>query len=432
MIPSIRHQLLRKRCSASWFGRCSCLTWLVLACSSCCRCFASIIASLLRHTTSSLPKLWSLLLNAVPLLFTISVLGATLSAEVLDSSLNESITTVPVSQGIALQVTLFAPPGDGPFPVVVINHGKDKGDAHRQARYRPVIAAKYFLARGYMVVVPMRQGFGASGGVYDNKGCDIWANGLGQAEDIRHTLDSILKDPRADKTRIIIVGQSFGGWAALAFGTFHYPGVKGLISFAGGLQQPGCPNWQEHMVAAVGNYAQKTAIPSLWFYGDNDAFFPRPVWSAMFDRYKQQGGKANLVAFGMFGDNSHLMFAYSQGLAIWQPPVDKFLQSLGLPAKTAFPAFMPPNAVTPTLTTQDSKVNDVSAVPYIQKTGRKGYQDFLKATSPRAFAIASDGAWGWAASGGDTLERALNTCQRYSRQSCKAYAVDQHVVWSAP
>ena len=57
---------------------------------------------------------------------------------VLDVALRERVISVtkPGFWAATLQVTLFSPPGDGPFPVAVINHGKASGDPRWQARAR--------------------------------------------------------------------------------------------------------------------------------------------------------------------------------------------------------------------------------------------------------------------------------------------------------
>ena len=78
----------------------------------------------------------------------------------LDASLNETVQMIPKKAGpitFELETTIYKPDGDGPFPIALINHGKSFGDPRFQKRYRPAVAARYFLERGYAVVVPMRK-----------------------------------------------------------------------------------------------------------------------------------------------------------------------------------------------------------------------------------------------------------------------------------
>ncbi|MDP1954784.1 MAG: CocE/NonD family hydrolase [Polaromonas sp.] len=351
----------------------------------------------------------------------------------IDASLNETVVQIPKKGlfNIALETTLYRPDGEGPFPVAVINHGKAYGDARFQGRYRPATAARYFLQRGYAVVVPMRQGFSKSGGSYIGGGCNVESNGKVQAEDVKAVLDHVVTQPWADKDRIVVLGQSHGGWTTLAFGPLNYPGVKGLVNFAGGLRQEGCNSWQKALASGAASYAAQTRLPSLWFYGDNDSYFTTDTYQAMFDQYTAAGGQARLVAFGTFGNDAHNMFASRAGQRIWQPEVSRLLASVGLPsepvgnfAKYAASGLMP---VPPR--TGFAAIDDESKLPHVRDTGRAAYKTYLTKFVPRAFAIGTDGAWGWADGGEDPLRRAVDNCQRNSKTPCKLYSVDDFIVW---
>lgn len=105
----------------------------------------------------------------------------------LDFRLNERIVLVPAGNGgrAMLETTVFQPNGAGPFPLLIINHGKDAGAPSGQARDRFIFMATAFVKRGYAVMVPMRQGFASSTGRYRDFGCNMTANGYAQAEDVR-------------------------------------------------------------------------------------------------------------------------------------------------------------------------------------------------------------------------------------------------------
>ena len=152
--------------------------------------------------------------------------GFALSAQVLaqpvelNASLNETVVQIPKPGlfTVELETTIYKPDGAGPFPVALINHGKAFGDPRFQSRYRPGLAARYFLQRGYAVVVPMRQGFSKSGGSYIGGGCNVQSNGQVQASDVKAVLDHVTQQTWADKERMVVLGQSHGGWTTLAFG----------------------------------------------------------------------------------------------------------------------------------------------------------------------------------------------------------------------
>jgi dienelactone hydrolase len=375
-----------------------------------------------------------LLLASLVLLAACTLGHAQGSAPELDAALNESVVTV-VKKGtlfsFELETTLYKPDGDGPFPIVLINHGKAPGDPRFQARYRPAIAARYFLQRGYAVVVPMRQGFSKSTGSYIGVQCNVASNGRLQAEDVKAVLDYVVAQPWADRERILVVGQSHGGLTTLAFGTLNYPGVKGLVNFAGGLRYDNCVGWKEALMGAAGSYARETRVPSLWFYGDNDSFFEPYVFRGMHEKYTAAGGQARLVAFGTFGSDAHGMFGARAGARIWQPEVKKFLAAVGMPheVQPGGERFggTPPLPVPPA--SGFAALAEEGKLPHVRDTGRAGYKAFLEKELPRAFAIAPNGSWGWAAGGDDPLRRALNNCNRTGKGECRPYAVDDDVVW---
>ena len=111
---------------------------------------------------------------------------------------------------LELETTVYKPPGPGPFPLVVINHGKASGPPGLQSRYTPGWAARYFIERGYVVFVPMRTGFSKSTGGYVGGGCNIESNGLVQAEDVAATVDYAHTVNYVDRTQTLVVGQSPG------------------------------------------------------------------------------------------------------------------------------------------------------------------------------------------------------------------------------
>ena len=159
------------------------------------------------------------------------------NASKLDTTLQEKIMMLAVTaseQEFELETTLFTPPGDGPFPVLLMNHGKERGNPKRQSRDRFLAMSREFVKRGYAVVIPMRRGFSQSSGVHKNFGCDLKLAGQTQADDIQAVLTTLKKQSWVDAEHIVIAGQSYGGLATLALGTRQIAGVRGLLNFAGG------------------------------------------------------------------------------------------------------------------------------------------------------------------------------------------------------
>jgi dienelactone hydrolase len=361
------------------------------------------------------------------------LIGTAAQGEELNKALNETLLTVPKA-GILftarLETTIFKPAGDGPFPIAVINHGKSLGDVRHQGRYRPLMATRYFMQRGYVVVVPMRQGFSNSTGNYIDAGCNVESNGLEQAEDVRVVLDYVTAQPYADRNNILVLGQSHGGWTTLAFGTFNYPGVKGLVNFAGGLREDPCGPWTANLVNAARSYGAETTVPSLWFYGDNDSYFGPTTFRRMHHAYTSSGGRAKLVAFGKLGGDGHHMFSSLAGRGIWQPEVSAFLRQLGLPHEVTRPQYANPSSVPVPPRTDFAPLYTLESLPYLRETGKAGYASFLTQDFPRAFALAPNGAWASASGDTDPHKRALDDCNLRGAGACKLYAVDDVVVWA--
>jgi dienelactone hydrolase len=349
-----------------------------------------------------------------------------------DPTVNEQVVMLPVvekGKSLQFETTLYKPPGEGPFPLLVMNHGKDRGSPADQHRDRFLALAREFVKRGYAVAVPMRKGFSRSTGTYTDFGCNMKDNGQQQADDVQAVLDALVRLPYVDRDRLLIAGQSYGGLATLAFGTRHYPGVRGLINFAGGLRiDGGSCDWKSALIKAAGSYGAKSTLPGLWFYGENDSYFNHALAQQMQAAYQAGGGAAQLVAYGSFKRDAHGMVGSRDGVPIWLPETERFLNSIGMPADEVVAIADTPRPSP----TGYALVTSVDAVPNLSVQGKDGYREYLSKGAPRAFAISGSGAWSWAEEGDDPSERALKACQKNSRVPCLLYSVDNDVVWSDP
>lgn len=362
------------------------------------------------------------------LLASVAVPGQTLA-----EAMREQVLMVKKGEGftsVELETTLYRPPGPGPFPVIIINHGKAPGNPAFQERARYEVAAREFLQRNYMVVVPMRQGFSKSSGSYIGGGCNVESNGRVQAEDVSATLSFLKTLPEADLTRIVIVGQSHGGLTTMAFGTVNHPGVQGLINFAGGLRQDNCTAWEFTLIRAFGAYARETRLPSLWFYGDNDSYWQPWLYREMHQSYVNAGGQARLVAYGNFGSDAHGLFSSRSGTPIWLPQVEKFLAELDLPHQVVHKIPVAVHELPVPASTGFAAGNDEKALPHVKQGGRDGYLKYMSSDAPKAFAISQTGAWAFSTARPDAMKRALDRCNQTAKDGkCRLYAVDDEVVW---
>jgi dienelactone hydrolase len=330
---------------------------------------------------------------------------------------------------VTLEVTFYTPPGPGPFPLAVMNHGATNTSAsNRGERYQFTVSAYYFLSRGYAVALPMMRGFANSGGALLHLGCDVTQVARLNASDIRGVTEALVRVRNIDRTRIIVAGQSFGGWNTLGLGADPPPGVRGLIAFNAAIRSSDCATQDGSMAAAAGWLGAEAKLPSLWFYGDNDTIMPQATWRAVFDHYRRAGGKAELVAIGPYGKDSHQFLSFPDSLRLWAPKVDAFLTRIGLPSAILYPDYLPHPAPP---ATGWAKLTDVAAVPFLNNDGRALYQRFLSGSGPRAFVLAPNGSVSVSRGGYDPVGYALRHCARTSPR-CQPYAVNDDVVWTGP
>jgi dienelactone hydrolase len=248
--------------------------------------------------------------------------------------LNEKVLRLPGDPGrpVTLEVTLYTPPGTGPFPLAVLNHGATNASSgNRGTRYRYTFAAYYFLSRGYAVALPMARGFAGSGGELARDGCTLAEVGRENAQDVRAAIEALGRQAGIDVGRVVVSGQSFGGWTTMALGTMDIPGLRGLVGFSPALRMSDC-QWQDQaMIGGARSFGAGAKYPSLWFYGDNDSVMPAATWHGVFSAYASGSKRAELVSVGRFMEDSHQLLSFPEGLPIWTPRMDAFLARIGLP-----------------------------------------------------------------------------------------------------
>jgi dienelactone hydrolase len=253
----------------------------------------------------------------------------------------EETVRIPAS-GATMVATVMRPPGEDRRPLVVINHGSPANSAQRPGMERPRYSAlsSWFVARGYVVVLPLRRGYGETGGAWAETygSCqtpDYFGAGLQGAADIKSAIDYMRGQPFVASDRTIVVGQSAGGWATLALSSLNPPGVPGMIDFAGGRgggqELPGgslgnCA--PDALVKAAGRYGTTARVPTLWLYTENDSFFEPALVRRMVEAYNGAGGKATYRPLGAFGSDGHALAGSSSGVPIWSGPVAQFLGNL--------------------------------------------------------------------------------------------------------
>ncbi len=357
--------------------------------------------------------------------------------EQLSLDIREAIVRVPVTVKDAFNkeisgdvlVTTFRPQGPGPFPLVVMNHGRNSATRAQDPRPRSEPIARFFIRKGFAVAVPQRLGYGASaslGDPEDHTSCEsprYQQAGDAAAVQVLAVVGHMRKEADIDPSRLVIMGQSFGGFTTVAAAATKPDGLVAAINIAGGsggnsVTRPGEPCNSYRLGLTFAAWGKTATAPMLWMYSENDKYFNPKNSRAWFDAFTKAGAKAEFKLMPPFGDDGHALLVRANDL--WQPVVDEFLARHG---------FTTPGAMGKPAVTGLGKAPDAAAVPLISAKQRdETYQKYLAAKSPKAAALGSGGRLGYA-SGDDAMSNALGICQRRTGLPCKLYAVDNDVVW---
>ena len=237
------------------------------------------------------------------------------------------------------------PLGDGPFPLVIMNHGIALNANERSlfptVEYRD--AAFWFARRGYFVISPVRYGAtsldvadrGLYGAVFAHVGsCDnpnFRGPGLAIATLNEWVIENMQKKKQIIPGKAIVVGQSGGGWGSIALASRNPPSVRAIVTFAAGRggRVEGKPNNNcapDKLVAATGEFGRTARVPMLWLYAENDTYFGPELTKRMHSAFTAAGGDAEYHLLPSFGGDGHFLIDSADGVPLWAPLVSQFLE----------------------------------------------------------------------------------------------------------
>jgi dienelactone hydrolase len=227
-------------------------------------------------------------------------------------------------------------------PFIVLNHGRSAYDAGRakMGRARYTEQAKYFVSKGFVVLVPTRVGYGVSGGE------DVEYSGKCEFRDYPPAYEAAaqqtLRVIEYAKTLVyvnpkigIVIGQSFGGATAIAIAAKNPPEILAAINFAGGGggnpdTRPQNPCSESMLKKLFANYGITARIPTLWLYSENDKYFGTGKPHDWFNAFTENGGKGKFVRLpplpAELGPDGHATF--TRNPSVWRPHVEEFIRSL--------------------------------------------------------------------------------------------------------
>ena len=262
--------------------------------------------------------------------------------------------TVPAFQYLASETPMPVlvykhPEAKEQSPVVIFSHGRPGTLAARSAQKNPVHPniVRYWHSHGYSVVAAVRPGYGDnnsvdpedSGTKWIGDSCSGDANYQKTANAATHAVKSVHtwlnSQDWVKKDRILLVGQSVGGFTTVNACGQNWSGVIGCINFVGGTggnptASPGKSCKPERVGEIFSQAAKTTKVPSLWLYSANDKYWGEDPPKQWFKAYQEAAKAAGQTAASEFfaapavGENGHSMQV--NGMNIWTSIVDRWLE----------------------------------------------------------------------------------------------------------
>src|ERR1700761_6001625 len=260
------------------------------------------------------------------------------------SQIQEEIWALPIP--LPMIAYVVRPIGPGPFPLLIMNHGVSLNQQERA--FFPLVefrdAAMWFARRGYLVVAPTGSGYGAAALDTPEHGLfAVFYSKIGQCENPnfrdagmavalldKWIIDYMTEQKLAVPNSAIVIGQSAGGWGAIALSSQNLPSVKAIIAFAAGRggRVGGKPNNNcnpDKLVEATGDFGRAARTPTLWIYIENDTYFGPELSKRMHAAYTGAGGSAEYHLMPPFGNEGHIFIDSPESIPQWSPLVSQFL-----------------------------------------------------------------------------------------------------------
>jgi dienelactone hydrolase len=233
------------------------------------------------------------------------------------------------SGALALTGYLYLPPGPGPHPCMITNHGSGIHQGTTDI-CRPGTAA-VLMSWGIASFLPHRRGYGNSpgtpwrGDVHSPYGSDEYDTQLArrladESEDVVAALEMLETRPGIDPAHIGVMGSSFGGTVTL-LAAAACPRFRCAVEFAGAaMNWERAPKLRDTMHAAAARLTQ----PIFFLQAANDYSIGPTL-----DLARGLEGSGKVVesrvypGFGLTKDEGHALCG--QGAALWGADVRRFL-----------------------------------------------------------------------------------------------------------
>jgi dienelactone hydrolase len=237
---------------------------------------------------------------------------------------------------IRLEATLYKPQGDGPFAVIIFNHGSTgPGVVPVDRTENPSGLGAYLLKKDIALLIPMRRGRGKSEGTYmEPYDCSLHQSrwGINYAMESLDAAHSYLaKQPWADMSKILLSGSSRGGILSVVYAAERPGSSIGVLNFVGGWMSDSCNlRAGTDINAAIFKEAgTKSRVPNLFLYAANDSYYSVSSIEKYPEAFREGGGAVEYKLYTLSaGVDGHSLF-YRHSTR-WIPDVDAFLTKVGV------------------------------------------------------------------------------------------------------
>lgn len=264
------------------------------------------------------------------------------TSAIWDVGVSQFLETDLVDGGkpVRLEAVIYAPDGEGPFPLAVVNHGSTGSGTDESIvkwSWRDSWLAEYLNQRGWIVAFPQRRGRGRSDGIYDegfnvdrSRGytCEeaISLAGYDRAlEDLEAAVVALRRRSDVSDAPLLLAGQSRGGSLSIGYAGKHPENVSGVVNFVGGWLGDGCDT-----AVAVNQsiFDRGASYPGqmLWLYGRDDVYYSIKHMKSNHQAFLDAGGQAKFSEITVAGENNghHVLVVPP----LWEGPVGDYLDEL--------------------------------------------------------------------------------------------------------
>jgi len=238
-----------------------------------------------------------------------------------------------------ITVTIWRDDAIKKAPYLLFSHGRAGTDQERGkfGRSSEKRNSKYFVSKGFTVILPTRIGYGVSGGPdADYSGACGNKNYL-EARKVaidqsKQVLNHVFDFSYIDRTKGIVVGQSVGGFTTIGLSSENISGLKGAINFAGGdggdpIKSAEKPCGDYLIKDTFAKYGASNKVPTLWLYSVNDKFWGEQLPKDWFAAFQKAGGKGQFVSLPAYKEDGHSIFRGD--LNAWKNDFEKFIKEIG-------------------------------------------------------------------------------------------------------